>query len=49
HIAALATIAAIGATERDRTLTAERHAAGTAVTTTHVQLCFVDEPAHRTS
>ena len=47
HVAALAAVAAVGSAERDRTLAPERHAAGTAVATTYVQLGLVDESAHR--
>ena len=42
-VAALAAVAAVRAAHRDGALTAERHAAGAAVATAHVQLGFVDE------
>ena len=46
HVAALAAVAAVRAAEGDRTLAAERHAAGAAVATAHVQLALVDELGH---
>ena len=46
HVATVAAVATVRTTEGHRPLTAERHAAGTAVATTHVQLGDIDELAH---
>ena len=46
-VAAVAAVATVRAAERLGALATERHTAGSAVTTTHVQLDVVDEIAHR--
>ena len=46
HVAALAAVAAVRATEGDRTLPAERHAARAAVAAANVELALVDELGH---
>ena len=47
HVAASASVAAVGSSEGDRTLPPERHASRTTVAATHVELALVDELGHR--
>jgi len=46
HVSAGAPVATVGPTERDRALSPERDAAGSAVSATHIQLGFVDKSTH---
>ena len=48
HVAALAAIATVGATEGDGAFPTERDAARATIATAHVQLGFIDKSAHRT-
>jgi dGTPase len=47
HMTTASTVATVGAPVHHRTLSAETHAARATITTTYVQLAFIDKGAHR--